>query len=61
MCELTQKWYNDGEKTGTAKTLIKSMDNLKFSIEVAMQAIEIPDTEKPFYVNNIRSGKVKCE
>ena len=64
MCELTQKWYNDGEKMGRAKDIIKIMDNLKVSIDSAMQTIEIPETEKVFYValvDNIKSGKVKSE
>ena len=64
MCELTQKWYNDGEKMGTAKTIINMMDSLKISLESALQTAKIPDTEKPFYValvNNIKSGRVKCE
>ncbi len=64
MCELTQKWYNDGEKMGRAKDIINIMDSLKVSIDSAMQTIKIPETEKVFYValvDNIKSGKVKCE
>ena len=37
MCELTQKWYRDGEKTETAKAVINIMDSLKVSIDSAMQ------------------------
>ena len=64
MCELTQKWYNDGVKMTKANDIIKIMNNLKVSIESAMQTLELPDTEKIFYValvNNIKSGRVKAE
>ncbi|MBR5091016.1 MAG: hypothetical protein IK093_16435 [Ruminiclostridium sp.] len=64
MCELTQKWYNDGVKMGTAKAIINIMDSLKVSIESAMVSLNVPEAEKTFYialVKNIKSGKVKCE
>ena len=64
MCELTQKWYNDGEKMGTAKAIINIMESLKVSIDSAMQTVKIPETEKVFYValvDNIKSGRVKAE
>ena len=64
MCELTQKWYNDGVKMATANDLISIMDSFKVSIESAMQTLKVPETEKVFYValvDNIRSGKVKSE
>ena len=64
MCELTQKWYNDGEKMGKAEIIINMMDSLKVSLESALQTAKIPDSEKPFYialVENIKSGKVKSE
>ena len=64
MCELTQKWYNDGAKMEKAKDIISIMNNLKVSIESAMQAIDVPDSEKTFYValvDNIKSGRVKAE
>ncbi len=64
MCELTQKWYNDGEKMGKAEIIINMMDSLKVSLESALQTAKIPDSEKPFniaLVENIKSGKVKSE
>ena len=64
MCELTQKWYNDGEKKGKAEIIINMMDSLKVSLESALQTAKIPDSEKPFYialVDNIKSGRVKAE
>ena len=64
MCELTQKWYNDGAKMEKAKDIISIMNNLKVSIESAMQAIDVSDSEKTFYValvDNIKSGRVKAE
>ncbi|MBR1433229.1 PD-(D/E)XK nuclease family transposase [Ruminococcus sp.] len=64
MCELTQKWYNDGEKMGKAEIIINMMDSLKVSLESALQTAKIPDSEKPFYialVDNIKSGRVKTE
>ena len=64
MCELTQKWYNDGEKMGKAEIIINMMDSLKVSLESALQTAKIPDSEKPFYialVDNIKSGRVKAE
>ena len=62
MCELTQKWYNDGVKMTTAKAIINIMNDFKVSIEFAMKTLKVPDEEKPFYValvGNIKSGKVK--
>ena len=64
MCELTQKWYNDGEKMGKAEIIINMMDSLKVSLESDLQTAKIPDSEKPFYialVDIIKSGRVKAE
>ncbi|MBR5091017.1 MAG: PD-(D/E)XK nuclease family transposase [Ruminiclostridium sp.] len=64
MCELTQKWYNDGARMTKANDIISIMDSFKVSIESAMQTLKVPETEKTFYValvENIKSGKVKCE
>ena len=44
MCELTQKWYNDGVKMATANDLISIMDSFKVSIESAMQTLKVPET-----------------
>ena len=64
MCELTQKWYNDGEKMARANDIINIMDSFKVSIDSAMISLKVPEAEKTFYValvDNIKSGKVKSE